>query len=473
MALAATIQWNLRTGGADTNGGGFKPGATGTDFSLQDAAQYALTGVTSAGAGNIVLTASAAADMVGNTLNVISGTNYTVGFFEITSVSVGVSITVSTNNAGTAICTGVGATGVMNIGGGLLTVAVVEAVARAGQIVNAKSGTYTFSAAVSLAAAGDATAGPIAYMGYQTTPGDGGTKPLFTTATNSTNLFASAGRARRRWRNISFSNTASTRGAGFATSASASGWSFEDCVFDGFTSAILGNNVAAFAHSGIISNCEVKNCTGFGLQWGGQIRGSWIHNNVGGVQFCCSANSLPTANAISDSLITGNTSHGIMAVASSSVAMTIAVTGCVIDGNTGTTDGINAVPADVAVLSVFNTIMSSNGRYGLNITSAFGNVTANYNGYYNNTSGKTNNLPSGQGANDVDVTAGTPYTNSGGNDWTLNNTASQGALLRATGNPGTIMNATGTGYEDIGAFQHQDSGGSGGNANILGGSVIQ
>lgn len=463
MAFLGPMQWDVRTTGNTANGGGFDAasGAPGTDYSTQDAAQIAYTDMVIdattntkfSSAGNPVV-----AGIVGNVINVTSGTGFTVQRVQV----------ISQDGAGNATCDKslgtLGSTGGNgNLGGGLTTVAAAEALVVAGNKVHIKSSAnYTLTVAVSLAAAGDATAGPISYIGYSSTHNDGGTKPLITTATNSVNLFASAGRARRRFRNISFSNTAATRGAGFASSASASGWSFEDCVFDGFTSAILGNNVAAFAHSGIISNCEVKNCTAFGLQWGGQIRGSWIHNNVGGIQFCCSANSLPTANAISDSLVTGNTSHGIMAVASSSVPMTIAVTGCVIHGNTGTTDGINIVPADVAMVSVFNTIMSSNGRYGLNCTTAFANITANYNGFYNNTSGKTNNLPSGQGANDVDVTDGDPYTNAAGNDWTLNATALRGAILRAVGNPGTIMNATGTGYEDIGAFQHQDAGGASG-----------
>ena len=93
MAIATTIVWELRTTGVDTNGGGYKPGATGTDFSQQDAAQYALTGVTTAAADAILLTANAAADMVGNICQIRSGTNFTTGFYEILSVVVGVSIT--------------------------------------------------------------------------------------------------------------------------------------------------------------------------------------------------------------------------------------------------------------------------------------------------------------------------------------------------------------------------------------------
>lgn len=81
---------------------------------MQDAAQYNLTGVTTAAANAVMLTASASTDMIGNVAHVISGTNFIVGWYEIISAVAGVSITVDRN------CTsGIGATGVVNIGGAL------------------------------------------------------------------------------------------------------------------------------------------------------------------------------------------------------------------------------------------------------------------------------------------------------------------------------------------------------------------
>lgn len=116
MPIGSGCIWEVRTTGANTNGGGYTSG--GTDYSQQNTAQYALTGVTSAGAGNTVLSASAAADMVGNIGCCVSGTNFTTSeFFEVLSVSVGVSITFGTSHAAASICTGIGANGVINIGG--------------------------------------------------------------------------------------------------------------------------------------------------------------------------------------------------------------------------------------------------------------------------------------------------------------------------------------------------------------------
>jgi hypothetical protein len=51
MALNAAIVWEIRTTGAQTNGGGYKTGATGTNYSQQAAAQWANLAVTSDGAG--------------------------------------------------------------------------------------------------------------------------------------------------------------------------------------------------------------------------------------------------------------------------------------------------------------------------------------------------------------------------------------------------------------------------------------
>ncbi len=116
MAISSTIVWRVQATAtaANANGGGFKPGASGTDYSQQNAAQYNLTGMTTAGVTAILLTASASADMVGNIAHIISGTNFTVGWYEITSVSPGVSITLDRNCA-----SGIGALGAVNIGGAI------------------------------------------------------------------------------------------------------------------------------------------------------------------------------------------------------------------------------------------------------------------------------------------------------------------------------------------------------------------
>lgn len=143
---SSAIVYEVRTTGASTNGGGFKTGATGTDWTGQAGCKYSLSGLTSSGAGSVILTASAAADWVGNVINIASGTNFTAGFFEITSISAGVSATVSTRQDGIAVTTGVGASGVGCIGGAYKFGTSVDPVFAAGiapgNTVWVQSGTY-------------------------------------------------------------------------------------------------------------------------------------------------------------------------------------------------------------------------------------------------------------------------------------------------------------------------------------------
>src|SRR3990167_6148561 len=90
-AISAAVVWEVRTTGASTTAGcGFLTGASGTDRSQQDAAQTTFTdlviGVTTTeltSAGNPF-----GATDVGNTINITSGTGFTVGYYQVVSVSV-------------------------------------------------------------------------------------------------------------------------------------------------------------------------------------------------------------------------------------------------------------------------------------------------------------------------------------------------------------------------------------------------
>ena len=117
MAISATCVWEARTTGSNTNGGGYTSG--GVDKSQQDAAGWALTLCTSAGAGNTVLNASAHADMIGNVGCCWAHTSgFTINeFFEVLSVVAGVSITFGTSHTAASICTAAGVNGSINIGG--------------------------------------------------------------------------------------------------------------------------------------------------------------------------------------------------------------------------------------------------------------------------------------------------------------------------------------------------------------------
>ena len=171
MAISGSAIWEVRTTGtaSNANAGLFVNATSRIDYSLQDAAQYNLTGVTTAGADATLLTASAAADMVGNGAHIISGTNFTPGWYEILSVVAGVSITLDRNCA-----TAAGALGVVNIGGALSLGSSDDAVFEsmvAGNKMFVKAGTYTLGGTVSIAVNGNNNL-PIFIEGYNTNRGD-------------------------------------------------------------------------------------------------------------------------------------------------------------------------------------------------------------------------------------------------------------------------------------------------------------
>lgn len=87
--LSQYTVWEVRTSGASTNGGGFNSSQTnaGTDYSQQDSAQLSLTDLAMT-TGGTTLTSSIGgftAAMVGNIIQISSGTNFTAGFYEITA----------------------------------------------------------------------------------------------------------------------------------------------------------------------------------------------------------------------------------------------------------------------------------------------------------------------------------------------------------------------------------------------------
>lgn len=190
MAIGSACVWEVRTGGHNNTGGGYTSG--GVDKSQQDAIEWALTDCTSAGAGNTVLNANAHADMIGNVACCVSGTNFTTSeFFEVLSVSAGVSITFGTSHAGASICTGAGANGVINIGGahligGSLDDEWFDSIAASNKVyVKTSAGgvTYTLGEAVSMAAFPTATTSIFfeSYLGTRGTIPIGDDRPLWDT----------------------------------------------------------------------------------------------------------------------------------------------------------------------------------------------------------------------------------------------------------------------------------------------------
>lgn len=380
MPVSANTVWEVRSSGNNNNGGGFVTGASGTDYSQQNAAQYALTGVTSSGAGNVFLTASAAADMVGNILQVISGTNFRVGFYEVVSVVVGVSVTCSTNGAGLAISSGVGANGVINIGGSLATIGKVASTTtdmQPGNIMYVK-GSFTLTATDGVACVGT-TSLPIRFIGYGTVRGDGylgrsgnpANGPLITT--NMPTL---------------------TYNAGFSLNNTGTFCIFETMVLSGNRSAgIMMIGVGCVARACSITNSSVDNAAAAASYSNTSTNAVYfdcdiLHSAASGTgcgllfdfQDCqaigCRIRSQSSAGfgvsftlarcTLQDSLVYNCGNIGVRVSATSAglnVLNHVTITGC-------TGDGIDVPASTTQPIRIVNTLVCDNGGKGIDLNNA-------------------------------------------------------------------------------------------------------
>ncbi len=456
-AIPSLAVWEVRPAtGNDNNGGCFIPGSSGTDWSQQNSPQYALTGVTSSGAGNTVLSASAAADMVGNCTHVISGTNFNTGFFEVQSVVVGVSITFSTNLTGQSITSGVGAAGVLNIGGAIAKLTTGLNQYSTGSPSSPCGPTFWFTGTDTETTSwnpstgcGAANGTPFAVIGYGSSRGDG-VRATWTTATNSTPLIILGNNSPTGFlfENISFTNTAGTSSNVLNTTSGSlvHGIMFQNCKMSGFTTAI-----DATANQGVEQLWLQKV----------EITASSSH-----------ALNLVTSAWVLDSYIHDNTGNGMLVSGAAQTGMFV-VKNSVFYKNLNhiynqNTQGLNAVSHPVFTL--INNDFSDATNDGFKNDASTQNVGWVYNNiWYNNAnldieyvnnppifSVSLNNAMSGSvshwpGGIQVVLTAD-PFNGRTTGDFTLNNAAGGGALCKSSGFPGNT-GLYGTGFATIGALQ--------------------
>lgn len=470
--------------GNDLNGGGFIPGATGTDFSQQAAAQATFNGttVTAVNGGTsatITLTGyTVSAADVGNLLRQASGTNVVAGLFQIISVNVGANTwTLDRNASSGAMVAMVG-----RMGGALATLVQFFTDADANTLVTGGYscyvvGTMTVTAAIVIAGqyntnvAGSSTAttlGGVSVIGYTATRGDNGQFTL-TTATNSVDLLHFSNNCCSvNFYNCAFTTSAGTVGMGAAPTTASSEpcrIAFHNCTFTGLKRAIWcdgpGNNgafiglylrncvVTGSTVDGIVNSshtvmmdCYIYSNTGDGtrMEWGGigasgpfvGVRTTWYGNTgkglynqqLGGKTQVGQNTHLYNCNFVS------NTGDGL---------------GISVSGNNG-----------LAEIIVENNIFYGNGGFGFNCTVLFGFYFGASNAYGGNTSGPYGGVVSAL-SGDVSL-SGDPFNGRTTNDFSLNNTSGAGAACRQAGYPG-VLQLGGTGYADIGQLSPQASGG--------------
>jgi len=462
-AINVAVVWEVRTVGSDTNGGGFKAGASGTDMSQYNnknatgcsncqsaAANLSTTDAVAVGTTTITsATATFSAAIVGNVVYFQGGTGtITAQWREVTAYTNVTTITIDT-----AIAASTGMT--MNIGGALATPGQAAGSKVAGNVVYIAGGTYVLSSASANVAGGiiaDTGAGtaanPNIWEGYQTTRGDMGTQPVIqipAAGVDTVTIFSVAA----NWsviRNIKVDGNGKTAITGINVGEKVRGYrlaaintTVKGIVLSGTSgvSSLLRSSVSGFSGTcgidvgiGTAIACEAHGGTttgfivGFISPYGGDAIYCLSYGNSGGSSY---GFSLYRSRAVG-SVAYGNGSHGFYA---------------------------SSVMSDTCV----NCLAELNGGYGFAASASCAQALLMNCGAYNNTSGATNNFP-----NQIGFVTGTAtfFVNAAGGNFALNTTAGGGAAARAAGYPGLFLDGTTTGYVDIGAAQHADPASSGG-----------
>ena len=301
----------------------------------------------------------------------------------------------------------------------------------AGTSVFVKSGSYSVTAAQITTTSGGTLAKPYLVEGFGTIPKDLAAKPVFT-RTSGSFTFASLA-TNSILRNVSYNGAGSSVGCSGANMATFDRVDVSNCA-TGFTGLYLAwrctatgcTSVAFGSTTGTAVFCEAyaNSCTGFLFTTG---RAVW----------CISSGN------------TGGSSHGFSMTPTS----TTVLDSCIAYGNGG-----NGFLGTTGVLLCVSCLAESNAGYQFTATAATGGATLlncgafNGSGLGNFDATKITTTPTGFVSN----TTGSFFTNAASGDFSLNNTANQGATARAAGFPGLMPRGLSTGYQDIGAIQHAD-----------------
>lgn len=463
MAIASLVQWEVRTAGSDTNGGGFKTGASGTDYSQEDSNRIA-TGsndsVTDAvGTGTNTVTSSTAAftsAIVGNVVYLQSA------WYEVTAYNSATSITVDRN-------TGTFTAGTLNIGGAFATLKNFANSANMSLSSSGlyrtwiKAGTYTLTSTWTVYLNGSGIPRMIV-RGYDTTRGDNtGTRPLITSSTNSVNLITITSGSVWTWENIKFTHTASTRGLGIVVQNSPITLTIRKCIFDGLSNALNGDNVGAhFPFRGLfIQDSHIQNCTSDGIL----TQAGVVFVIASEINSCTGSGlkhtSVPSGGnfVLIDSIFRSNGGDNVVGPSVSSVTgmpLVVAYNCTFRDATNDNLDIDGAGSIQGPLVFIRNNIFWSAGGWGLNYNTSVSFdefYSWDYNAYGDNTSGDIRNLSAGTG--DVSLSS-TPFT--GTTDSSLDESGDGGDLIDA-GYPGVFLSSTCQGFKDIGAVEQRGEGG--------------
>jgi len=456
-ALQAGIQWDIRTTGSDTNGGGFDPTVTspGTDESQANSGtSYTdiVIGSTTTQATSSGNPFSATTHGPGNIMHITGGTGCTAGWFETLSQSSGTATFDRSLGTAASTCSG-------TLGGSMLTIGKLVStnptIAVAGNTINVKAGAYTLTAGVPIDPGMNSV--NLTWIGYNSTHADGGTRPLITTATNSLKLLQ-VNNAPQVFQNINFSNTAGTNADCVLSGSTSAVGVFRDVKISGCAVGVNFDNGVGFAGIVYLYNTEVAGCTGAAalkIYYDAFILdGSYIHDNTG---YGLEKVSAGHFNVVANSVIARNAGNIHL-----NSTDELVVTNSVLAFSTAASIDYGSFAAgSQSLITLDNSVCYGNTTYCVNISAASANTRLPGRNTAWGGNGTADFLNFGYGPGYISLSAN-PFvdatSSSGHNNWALNGTAGGGAALVKAGWPGVGL--IGTGYLDVGAIQ--TSGGAGG-----------
>lgn len=441
MAISTATVFEVRTTGSDGNSGGFVAGASGTDLSQSDSASYSFSDLASSNGTNAspqVTSAShnfVAAD-VGNLMQITSGTNWTTGFFQIVSVAANAATLDRACGSSATLSSGSFA-----VGGALASPGMAGSGHVAGNTIYVKAGTYTVTSAstnisngcLSVTAA-TAAANWTHLIGYNTSRGDGGTKPIIKADGVITTFILIACPSGATVENIEADGNSRTSSKGF------SGDNFYKCRARNCTNS--GYNLSTGGQRAIL--CEATTCsTQVAFNGAGTYVGCTAYSNTVtgfGASQCIACISANNTGASTDGFAPGSSRATLL--------------NCTSYGNGR--DGFRLTAVSNFGNAITNCVAVSNTGTGFNTSAAFdGGYLYNCAGF-GNAANVSASITAANNVGFITLTA-TPFTNAAGNDFSLNNTAGGGAAVRAAGLITSLPGLSTTNYADVGAAQHQDS----------------
>jgi len=439
-AFNATAVCEVEQGGSDTTcAGGYDAGISGagTDYSKQTTAQATGT-ATSSGTTLTATTGIFTSAMVGNAVTNGTTTTFITVYTNATTVTVQTAPTWTSQT--------------IYVGGALASIGKACAIFTvSSNVIYQKSGsTYSITSSSSNVAAGIASISQgVSLIGYSTnrTISNTDTPPI-----NQASGIASVAMI--------------TLPGGISTATMVQNVTCDGNNLTGMRGFSIGGNYIT------INRCNAINCKNNGFS---------VPNSIGVRVSLCYASGCTTTAAF---LSNGGTEFF----------------GCVAQNNTGTIgfDTCNCVNCisyhnsigyswsnnNNGLMFIIGSTAHSNTTYGFDLSTSGaatrGSTLINCIAYNNTTkdiySNNATYLPSAFQLNCAYATTdvapqnsvgqvtltGDPCTNASGGNFSLNNTAGAGAACRAAGFPGSFnANISTTGYQDIGAVQHQATGGGG------------